>query len=586
VEFDPLRFHLEQASFDAPDALARAATQLTLSSESSILLLVDQFEEIFRFNRRAGDELEWYERSNRFVQQLLTAANALEGLRKKLHIVLTMRDEFVGRCASFPGLAEAMNAGMYLVPRLSRIQLADAVRLPARVCNKFIAPSLVERIVNDSVSVQDELPVLQHAMMRTWLNVGAHATTIQLSDYETEGVGTAHRALDRHGDEILASTTGPTANRQMSERQRRLAAVLFKRLTLDTGEESTRSPATIEEIASVAEVPWNDSDLFHVIDVFRAVDCQFISPGPSIRLLPSTEIDLSHEAILRNWLQLKSWAEDERADAETYRRLVDAAIQHDRDPTYQGVWLEPQLSAMRSWWERKKPSAAWAARYHPSSGKFSLEQRPRFSISPDLSTSGRPSSNVSHDALLTLAERFLVESESHRDAEIDARRRGQMLKWLTVLIALLLLVSGPSGVWIVSKRAQLETKRALLEAKRAQLEKATSDARRAEAEANASGLRRDALEAKAKLAQSESETKSEREKVYFYKTLEPQMQSAKDAERRASRARRTAEAELTVAQKIMPQMLVLIQQLSARLCETNADTQACELAQSLSRDSK
>jgi hypothetical protein len=177
---------------------------------------------------------------------------------------------------------------------------------------------------------------------------------------------------------------------------------------------------------------------------------------------------------------------------------------------------------------------------------------------------------VSHDALLTLAERFLVESESHRDAEIDARRRGQMLKWLTVLIALLLLVSGPSGVWIVSKRAQLETKRALLEAKRAQLEKATSDARRAEAEANASGLRRDALEAK----------------VYFYKTLEPQMQSAKDAERRASRARRTAEAELTVAQKIMPQMLVLIQQLSARLCETNADTQACELAQSLSRDSK
>ena len=41
-----------------------------------------------------------------------------------------MRSDFLGDCTQFPGLAEAINAGQYLVPRMTRDERRAAIEGP------------------------------------------------------------------------------------------------------------------------------------------------------------------------------------------------------------------------------------------------------------------------------------------------------------------------------------------------------------------------------------------------------------------------------------------------------------------------
>jgi hypothetical protein len=100
-----------------------------------------------------------------FVQLLLEAARQDE---VPIYIVLTMRSEFIGSCPEFPGLPEAINEGQYLVPRMTRDQLRLAITGPIAVGGGTIAHRLVTRLLNEVGDDPDQLPVLQHALMRTW----------------------------------------------------------------------------------------------------------------------------------------------------------------------------------------------------------------------------------------------------------------------------------------------------------------------------------------------------------------------------------------------------------------------------------
>src|SRR5258708_34269147 len=79
-----------------------------------------------------------------------------------------MRSDFFGECAQFEGLAEAVCASLYLCPRLTRDQIITAIEGPARVFRGTIERPLVARLVNDMGGDSDQLPLMQHALMRLW----------------------------------------------------------------------------------------------------------------------------------------------------------------------------------------------------------------------------------------------------------------------------------------------------------------------------------------------------------------------------------------------------------------------------------
>jgi hypothetical protein len=141
-----------------PLSLIEELRERPLPDGGNLLILVDQFEELFRYQGLAGRE-----EAEAFVALLLAGAN--EG-RVPIYIVQTMRSDFLGRCAEFEGLAEAITDAQYLCPRLSREQIAAAVEGPAKVFKGEVEPRLVARIVNDMGTDPDQLPLMQHALMR------------------------------------------------------------------------------------------------------------------------------------------------------------------------------------------------------------------------------------------------------------------------------------------------------------------------------------------------------------------------------------------------------------------------------------
>jgi hypothetical protein len=124
-----------------PLSLIEELRERPLPDGGNLLILVDQFEELFRYRNLAGSE-----EAEAFVALPLASAN--EG-RVPVYIVLTMRSDFLGRCAEFDGLAEAVTDAQYLCPRLSREQIAAAIEGPAKVFKGAVEPRLAARIVND-----------------------------------------------------------------------------------------------------------------------------------------------------------------------------------------------------------------------------------------------------------------------------------------------------------------------------------------------------------------------------------------------------------------------------------------------------
>src|SRR2546422_5987709 len=121
--------------------LVEAVRLAHLDPQVRVLVVVDQFEEIFRFKRMTdADE------ASAFVKLLLNAARDPDS---PVSVVITLRSDALGSCADFRGLPEAINRGQYLVPKLTREQRKEAIVKPVELRGATIAPRLVQRLLND-----------------------------------------------------------------------------------------------------------------------------------------------------------------------------------------------------------------------------------------------------------------------------------------------------------------------------------------------------------------------------------------------------------------------------------------------------
>ena len=122
-----------------------------------LLVVVDQFEELFRF--RAARATAADDDASAFVKLLLEAARQRD---VPVYVVLTMRSDFLGDCAQLQGLPEAINDGQYLIPRMTRDERRFAIVGPVRVARCRMTEPLVNRLLNDVGDNPDSSPS-QHA---------------------------------------------------------------------------------------------------------------------------------------------------------------------------------------------------------------------------------------------------------------------------------------------------------------------------------------------------------------------------------------------------------------------------------------
>lgn len=140
--------------------LVEAASELRIDSADRLLIIVDQFEEIFRFEDPSGRSAD---EATAFVRLLIEAINAES---PRIHVILTMRLDFLGDCARFARLPEAISDGQFLVPNLSRAERRAAIEEPAKKAGKLIKPEVTQRLLNEIGEDPEQLPVLQHVLMQ------------------------------------------------------------------------------------------------------------------------------------------------------------------------------------------------------------------------------------------------------------------------------------------------------------------------------------------------------------------------------------------------------------------------------------
>ena len=259
----------------------------------------------------------------------------------RIFVVLTMRSDFLGDCTQFPGLAEAINAGQYLVPRMTRDERRAAIEGPIHVGGAEVAPVLLTRLVNDVGDNPDQLSILQHALNRTWARWQREGGKgpLELSHYEA--IGTMTAALDRHAEKAYAELG--------SARQQEVCERLFKALTdKATDPRGVRRPTTLGSLCALADA--TASEVTDVIDAFRKPSRSFLMPPAGDELGPDTVIDISHESLMRVWERLIKWADDEAQSARAYRRLAEAAELHAAGSV--NLWRDPELQLALAWRDR------------------------------------------------------------------------------------------------------------------------------------------------------------------------------------------------------------------------------------------
>ena len=204
---------LEATVQRGPRGLIDALAETPLEPGTNLLLLVDQFEELFRFrNDKNCNE------QDAFIALLLETV-AQSGL--SVYLVITMRSDYLGDCALFPGLPEALNQSQYLTPRLSREQREAAIIGPAQVFGGDVDAALLNQLLNETGNDPNQLPVLQHLLMRMWSSTKSSKPVkpgnpffagipeenlghvLGLSDYEQ--VGGIAGALSGHADQAYGN---------------------------------------------------------------------------------------------------------------------------------------------------------------------------------------------------------------------------------------------------------------------------------------------------------------------------------------------------------------------------------------------
>src|SRR5262245_23544976 len=340
-----------------PLGLVEVLRETPLPEATNLLLLVDQFEEILRFLQRdSTDEAE------AFVELLLTTAAHRE---VSVYVVLIMRSDFLGDCVLFRGLPEAMNTSQFLTPQLTREQRRKAIVEPAKLFGGTVAPELVNRLLNDMGSASDQLPLMQYALMRMWMNASVDDQT---RPYSTQAAGTALKMLDYEhigGFAKVLSCYAEAAFAGLNAKQQRIAEVLFRSLSErnpDRGETCHRR-VPLEAVAAVAEVSW--SQVAEVVEIFRQPGLGFITLASDTPLQPETLLDISHESLIRQWKRMSDWVEQEAKAAATYRSLEEAACQWHAEPQSSEtlLWSGFDLEEACHWRDQERPTRAWAERY-------------------------------------------------------------------------------------------------------------------------------------------------------------------------------------------------------------------------------
>ena len=359
------------------DLVAQIRRRRPTEASFNLLVLVDQFEELFTFAGAGDSEAD----ESEALVNLLLAAKAAPSVG--IYVVFTMRTDFLGSCVRFLELPDAINRAQFLTPRLTRLQIQQVITGPAQLFGGNVDAHLVPELINSVTNDPDQLPLLQHALARMWqLALQHNPDEPMLGWREYTDVGGVAEALSRHAKDVFLT---------LSQLERECTEWLFRAITeqrsAETGGQAVRRPQSLGRIAEWTGRYW--SDFVPVVQAFARDDVNFLHFDGE--LMRDTVVDISHEALIRQWKQVHDWVADESQRATEYRHWLARGEAYSKK--HADLLIGAELARAVEWLEggpvgegsteelsRWRPTAAWARRYErrPGGGEGGLSEVIRY----------------------------------------------------------------------------------------------------------------------------------------------------------------------------------------------------------------
>lgn len=377
----------------------------------NLLIIADQFEEVFtnveNFNQgRPSDE------SYTAINLLLETIRISISEKLPIYVIFTMRSDFISQCTVFKNLPEYIAYSQFFVPQLKRTEIRQVIEEPAIMAGGKISSRLIEVIINNLNSGFDQLPVLQHALNLLWKvadNGKSEMDLIHLAKIagiSSEVLGPEDKGefdrwynnlpayhhkyyekpdlnnvLNAHAGILYESAydyfmqNADWAEKNITpDESKEIIEFVFKSLTKIDNNRPVRNRCTLSEITGIINRDnITNATVCGVINIFRTPENSLIKPfsepgkTETQYLSGDTVLDVTHEALIRNWKMLAEWNIEEESDIKDFHDLnsqMQLWVKNDKNPSY--LLNSGNYTYFNKWFKRSNPNPYLFVKYDNS----------------------------------------------------------------------------------------------------------------------------------------------------------------------------------------------------------------------------
>jgi uncharacterized protein YjbI with pentapeptide repeats len=287
------------------EGLRRITSALPDINSSPLIILVDQFEEVYTY--QSQQDQDGNDARKAFVENLLYVAGDRS---QNVSIILTLRSDFLGKTQQNPQLNKLFATQGVLVAMMQPEQLAIAITEPARRAGYELDKATVNLLITESGGRDGALPLLQFALTQIWQGL-------------LEGVAPAD-TLERAGGVggALASKAKTLYYALTPDQQQIARSAFLSLIQLNDENKATRRRARISELMTST----------HDEQAVREVINRFVNPNVWILVTSSNKdevemVEIAHETLINNWRELKEWLDAQGESLSKKRKIEDAALE-------------------------------------------------------------------------------------------------------------------------------------------------------------------------------------------------------------------------------------------------------------------
>ena len=369
---------------------------------ANLMIVADQFEEFFTNPENYNNGVPSSE-ANLVTNLLLETARIALEEKLPIYVIITMRSDFIGQCASFRGLPEYIGFSQFFVPRLNRKQLQEVIEEPAVLSGNRISRRLTERLILDITEGTDQLPILQHALNQVWKMADNGKDEMDLVHYAMVGGmdgkelpddsfmkyqqwfnEQSQKIRDCYDKPGLQNVLNTHANKLFNlsydslddvykeslteEEAKLIIRTAFKCLTKIDDGRAVRNRMTLAEITSIINLEnVDDQKVATVLGIYRETGNTLLRPyiEEDDKLVESSVLDITHESLIRNWDYLGHWAKEEYDNYTTFidfEQQLNRWVRSGKSNSFL-LYIGP-LTFFENWFNQAKPNVSWIARYH------------------------------------------------------------------------------------------------------------------------------------------------------------------------------------------------------------------------------